>query len=98
MSARAIVLSTFVWLVALNGCDDNACGHPDQVEYSCMPVAPGTPGTCGPLEFRGMTYGEGMAFPDGCRISLPMCVEAFPESVQTCDCSAVSSGSWACPI
>lgn len=88
-----------LWVVALSGCDDNTCGHPDEVEYTCAPVAPGTPNTCGPATFRDMTYGDGMAFPEGCEMRLPMCVETFPEYVQTCEChTSGGAGSWACPI
>ena len=66
-----------VWVGGSSGCGDS-CDAPDKPEYSCQPVAPGTPGSCSGPMFDGTTYDQDMAFPMGCEVRLPTCVEAFP--------------------
>lgn len=106
MIARALPIVTSLglltlitlWLAVASGCN-NQCGHPDEPEYSCEPVAPGTPNSCGGPVFNDMKYDQDKAFPSGCSVSLPMCVEAFPNHVQTCECSPFEGGmNWVCPI
>ena len=94
MASRAWVVGLL--FVSLTGCDGNRCDHPDKTEYSCEPVAPGTPNSCaGGPSFPEMSYDPDKVFPTGCTVRLPECLEAFPDDVKTCDCM---NGTWECPV
>lgn len=98
MTERVLAVMGVVWLAGAGGCG-NACDHPDEQEYSCEPVAPGTPNSCGGPTFDGMAYDQDKAFPKDCTVRLPMCVSAYPGYVQTCTCSdAFGSLMWVCPV
>lgn len=102
MSSRESIAVGLCLLIGLSltACDELSCGPPDEAEFACQPVAPGTANTCGSVEWDGETFGEGQAFPTGCRVRLPACVRAHSSNVQTCDCVSLGSEppQWSCPI
>lgn len=99
---RALVVGASLWILGSSGCANffSDCDAPDKPEYSCEPVAPGTPGSCGGPRFDNKAYDEDLAFPRGCEVRLPMCVDAHPEQVQTCTCDYPGNTvvEWSCPI
>jgi hypothetical protein len=96
---RSLAVAMCALSFVMSGCDELTCGPPEEAEFTCEPVAAGTANTCGAIRFKGTTYGEGNAFPLGCRVRLPECVDAYPDNVQTCDCIMLGDApQWACPI
>lgn len=94
-----VALCALVALSCRAACDELLCGPPEEPEYSCTPVAPGTPDTCGGPIFEGEKYDQDKAFPIGCTVRLPTCVSAHASSVQTCDCQVLGdTPRWSCPI
>ncbi|HEX5064012.1 MAG TPA: hypothetical protein VFV99_31750 [Kofleriaceae bacterium] len=84
------------------GCDDNRCGHPDELTYDCAPVPLGTANSCsGGPTWEGVHADPDKAYPLGCVASYPFCAAYYPDEVQTCSCTdfgGSGSPTWACPI
>lgn len=83
-------------------CRGGTCDAPDNWVYACEPVPVGAPG-CGPATAIGAPGPPGGLVPEGCQVFAPRCHPFYPDSVQSCVCTARPGDGggaldWVCPL